>query len=264
MGLGKFWLAATTLAAVTSVHTPMPNAGTEPAGYVQLVHPIETSRSSALASAGLSRVWTETGRPDEPSGTTLPGRSLRFVSPLTEPPFPLFEFVDTGDEYGTVLVRRVDPRNVVEDLEPAPAEDHAQPSGEATPQARAIEDIRALTGLSWPRIAQLVGVERQTIYRWRSGEPADEQKLQRASEVLDVLNEAQEEHGTGDDLRAWLNRVAPLQAASPYQLLSQGRYDEARFLAMLAPSRVTSISDLARDTSRWDRHFAEEERSYRD
>jgi hypothetical protein len=177
---------------------------------------------------------------------------------------PQYEYLDARDIYGSVLVRRIDSTNELVIPELGPAEDLDPPETDVTPQAQVIDDIRVLTELSWPRIARLIGVERQTVYRWRNGEAADEQCLRRAVNVLDVLVEAREEHGNGRDLRAWLNRTAPLQRASPYQLLMEGQFDQARFLAMLAPSRVGSISDLARDTEKWDRHLAEEERSYVD
>lgn len=264
MGMGKFWLFAATVATLTSAHTPTPNEGTQPAGGEQIVRPSRAPQQEGPAYAAFNRAWPDVITPAMTVGTFCPGQLPRSVSRLIDTPAPLFGIVNTGDEYGSVLVWRLDPRSAAAIPEPALTDDPARRAVNAMPQAQLVEDIRALTGLSWPRIAQLIGVERQTIYRWRRGEPADEQRLQRAKEVLGVLNDAREEHGTGRELRAWLNRVAPLQALSPYQLLSQGRYDEARFLAMLAPSRVTSISDLARDTSRWDRHFSEEERTYRD
>jgi len=71
----------------------------------------------------------------------------------------------------------------------------------ATAQAVVMREIHTLTELSWPRIAELIGVERQTTYRWRNGASADEMKLARALDVLDILREAKELHGTGRDLR---------------------------------------------------------------
>lgn len=262
MGLGKFWSTVATLATLSTAPASAFHPGTQPAGYCDsnavraAVHVAAPTSLATNCSWGLPDRIKPTGQMSGPAkATSTAGRGD--AAP------PLIELIEQGDGYFTVRVNWSTPADLMEP-ETAILDIAGEPDTPPTPQARVVADIRALTDLSWPRIARLVGVERQTIYRWRNGEPADELKLRQASTVLDILQEARHEHGTGRDLCAWLQRPAPLHGASPLDLIAEGRYEEARFLAMLAPSRVTSISDRSRDTESWDRYIAEEERAYRD
>lgn len=129
----------------------------------------------------------------------------------------------------------------------------------------AIQQIRDLTDLSWARIADLLGVRRQTIIRWRQGSSAPRTaNFQHAQEVLKVFQEASKHHGHDRRLARWLDRRDPQEESTPFEHLKQNRFDDAWVLAATPRSTVKVLPAMDRDWSRWRELADEDEHTYVD
>lgn len=100
----------------------------------------------------------------------------------------------------------------------------------------AIEWIKGVTGLSWERIARLVGVSRQTINRWEHNEPIVDSNRRRILSVRDVLERAAARLFTSEELVAWLDTPRGADGRTPAELLEANEIGRARLLAVSAPS----------------------------
>src|SRR5215213_6403163 len=193
MGIDLFWtIPAATLSASILVSGPGAELAdqTRPAPIVRYAQAIAISAPDDETSAGYSIVSDPVVGTDPSNNLPRAGSHLVTEAPPNHPEWSDGTIVDSAGEFVFVRFRRG--TDAVEPV--APAGSGATGAPATTPQAQAINTIRNWTGLSWPRIAALVGVERQTLYRWRMGEPADEERLQRAIAVVDVLREAQVQH----------------------------------------------------------------------
>lgn len=111
---------------------------------------------------------------------------------------------------------------------------------------QAVHWIQDATGLSEGRVAGLLGVERITVRNWKAGKPIKEASLRRLFETKDVLQRARRQYSRQAELVAWLHTPDLEHGISPATLLSQGEFDRARFLAILAPTAVESLPAWAR------------------
>jgi transcriptional regulator with XRE-family HTH domain len=104
------------------------------------------------------------------------------------------------------------------------------------PHLEALSWIKAASGLSQDRIADLIGVSRQTLNRWEHGEPIKDANRQRVFAVREVLERAVTRHPTRERLLAWLDTPRGADARTPAQLLVAGEIGRARALAISTPS----------------------------
>jgi hypothetical protein len=118
-------------------------------------------------------------------------------------------------------------------------QDVALSSASVAPHADAVRWIQQVTRLSDGKIAALLNVkQRQTVLNWKAGKSIEVTNLRQLMETKDVLARAQRWHSHPNELVAWLHTPDPDHGVSPAKLLSQGDFDRARFLAVLAPSMV--------------------------
>lgn len=108
----------------------------------------------------------------------------------------------------------------------------AQPSSHAQALAR----IRELTALKWDRLAQLLGVSRQTLHLWEQNKPIVDDNRRRLLGVTDVLERAATRCLSSDQLRAWLDTPRGPEGLTPAELLERGEIGRARTLAISSPS----------------------------
>ncbi len=104
------------------------------------------------------------------------------------------------------------------------------------PQVEIIRWIRTKTGLSQERIAQLVGVTRQTLHNWEKGELILDHNRQRLLQVKDVLERAASQHPTPASLATWLDTPRGAEGYTPAQLLERNEIGKARLFAISNPS----------------------------
>jgi len=94
--------------------------------------------------------------------------------------------------------------------------------------ARLVEGL----GLSQARVAELVGVTRQTVNRWQSGFQIQRAHWSRLAAVADVVRRANERLATSDQVRKWLDAPEGMGGQTPAELMIAGDMGEARALAM--------------------------------
>lgn len=128
---------------------------------------------------------------------------------------------------------------------PSPTEQEAAPtsapttqapaSAHAAPEQEALDWIKATTGLSWARIANLLGVTRQTIHDWRRGIAPFDRHAQRLYTVRELLERAADRHTDARRLRAWLDTPRGADGRTPAQFIESQQFDRARLLALSTP-----------------------------
>jgi hypothetical protein len=156
-------------------------------------------------------------------------------------PWGYGEFRGTGEVRDVFPVARWHRGTLTDSLDSLQVIDVAPP---ALPvHTRAVLWIQNATGMSEGSLANLLNVERMTIRNWKAGKPIKEASLRALVETRDVLRRAQRWHPHQDELKAWLQTPDPDHGISPAKLLSQGEFDRARFLAVLAPSIVEPKPD---------------------
>lgn len=104
------------------------------------------------------------------------------------------------------------------------------------PHLDAIQWMKQATGFSQERIAELVGVSRQTLNRWQRGEHIKDTNRQRIFAVRSVLERALIRHRTRAELVEWLDTPRGADGRTPAQCLADGAIDRARLLAVSTPS----------------------------
>ena len=100
-------------------------------------------------------------------------------------------------------------------LHPAAAES----TGEAT------MEVRRRSGLTWEQLGELFGVSRRSVHHWANGKPlaaGHERTLRRMLAAVRHLD-----RGSQAGTRALLLAVDPSRGASAFDLLKEGRFDEA-------------------------------------
>ncbi|HUY79409.1 MAG TPA: helix-turn-helix domain-containing protein [Ktedonobacterales bacterium] len=104
------------------------------------------------------------------------------------------------------------------------------------PHLEAIRWMKEATGLSQERIAELLGVSRQTLNRWNRGEPIKDINRRRIFGVRQILELAVNKHPTREQMLAWLDTPQLADGVTPAQALAAGNLDRARLLAVTTPS----------------------------
>jgi DNA-binding transcriptional regulator YiaG len=107
---------------------------------------------------------------------------------------------------------------------------------ETPPHINAVQWIKDKTDLSNTRIAQMLGITRQTIDEWKKGTPISDANRRRLFAVQDVLERAASRYKTRDLLVAWLDTPQGSTGRTPTQLLEANEINKARLLAMSSPS----------------------------
>ena len=102
----------------------------------------------------------------------------------------------------------------------------------------AVRRIERLTGLSDERIADFLGVTRQSLVAWKSGGPIRDHNERIVMEIADIVDRASMRHVTPSRLRAWLNTPDVEIGYSPSQLILDRKFNEARYVATAPPSAV--------------------------
>lgn len=54
-------------------------------------------------------------------------------------------------------------------------------------QVELVRELRQLSGLTWHRLADMIGVSAKTLHNWAAGKPIDEKNLRRAGEIISML-----------------------------------------------------------------------------
>jgi transcriptional regulator with XRE-family HTH domain len=99
-----------------------------------------------------------------------------------------------------------------------------RPSSPRSTKGNAIYELRRLSGLTFEQLAKLFGVSRRTIHFWASGRTLSADNGERVLRTLDVVRGAWrgDAHTTREAI------LSPEDGCSPFDLLQQGKYDEAR------------------------------------
>ncbi|MBU2604022.1 MAG: hypothetical protein KKA32_17970 [Actinobacteria bacterium] len=100
----------------------------------------------------------------------------------------------------------------------------------------ALSWIKQITALPDRRIADLLDVKRQTLHNWLHGSAMTDTNRRRLLVTDEVLRRAAAQHGTGQELKTWLDTPRGPEGVTPAELLKAGRTDEARYFAVAAPS----------------------------
>jgi len=115
-------------------------------------------------------------------------------------------------------------------------------SPSAPGHADAVQELRALTGLSWDQLARLFGVSRRAVHLWAAGNPINAVNEEHLHRTLAVL--------TQTDLGASaFNRAALLRAGQdgiiPFDLLAERKYEEAALRMAPGAPRRPPVQSLA-------------------
>ena len=132
----------------------------------------------------------------------------------------------------------------------------AGPDGQLSPAAaestgEAIMEIRQRSGLTWEELSELFKVSRRSVHHWANGKPlaaGHERTLRRMLAAVRHLD-----RGNQAGTRALLLAIDPSRGASAFDLLKDGRFDEAmgRAEAVRPPRRQrVPLSRAARDARR--------------
>ena len=122
----------------------------------------------------------------------------------------------------------------------------------ASPFVDAIHWIKEHTGLPQDRVAQLLGVRRQTLHRWERGEEISDGNRQRILATKDILERAWANYPTTDELRAWLDTPRDIDGHTPAAMLGKGDVDRARFYA------ISKRTPILRNKPEWARRSVRE------
>jgi transcriptional regulator with XRE-family HTH domain len=122
--------------------------------------------------------------------------------------------------------------------------------------------IREETGLSQQRVAQLVGVSRQTLHLWARGEVITDANRRRIFAVRDVLQRAKKRYKTRVTLVEWLDSPVGREGRTPAELIAAGDIDRARLLAVSTPSSRVAAPLAAASQPTSERSHALREHQY--
>lgn len=101
------------------------------------------------------------------------------------------------------------------------------------PHANIVRWIRETTGLSRERVAQLLGVSRQSLFLWEQGNSITDKHRIRLLAVQDVLQRAADKYQTPEQIKTWLDTPHGTDGRTPAQLLETGEIDRARLHAVM-------------------------------
>ena len=112
-------------------------------------------------------------------------------------------------------------------------------------------EVRRRSGLTWEQLGELFDVSRRSVHHWANGKPlaaGRERTLRRMLATVRYLD-----RGSQADTRALLLAIDPSRGASAFDLLKDGRFDEAmgRAEAIRRPQRQhVLLSRAAREARR--------------
>ncbi len=112
------------------------------------------------------------------------------------------------------------------------AESESQPQGGSVQEA--IAELRRLSGLNWDQLARLLGVSRRSVHFWASGQVVRRKHQERVHRLLAVLRRI--DRGSALENRALL-LTAGVDGVLPFDLLAEGRFEEAAGLLKQGPGR---------------------------
>ncbi len=117
---------------------------------------------------------------------------------------------------------------------------------EPTDTRTAIAELRRLSGLTWERLAKVLGVSRRSLHFWASGKPINTANEERLFRMLAVLKAA--DRGSARENRAML--LTEQRGVIPVDLLAMGRCSEFLDLVGRGPGRPSSArSPLSEEAS---------------
>jgi len=94
------------------------------------------------------------------------------------------------------------------------------------PQVRTIDEAHERLGLSYADIAAAVGVEADTLERWRHGDPVPVAAVDRLAEFRTFIAELDRTFADPEDGRMWLGRSNPaLGGRAPSSLIASGEVE---------------------------------------
>ena len=96
-------------------------------------------------------------------------------------------------------------------------------SAEST--AEAIMEIRRRSGLTWEELGELFDVSRRSVHHWANGKPAAAGHERTVHKMLAAIRHLDQDNQAGT--RALLLTIDPSKRASTFELLKDGRFDEA-------------------------------------
>jgi hypothetical protein len=105
-----------------------------------------------------------------------------------------------------------------------------------TSEVEAVRWIKAATGFSWQRIAEMLQVSRQAVDKWMKGGPINDVNRRHLLAVRDVLERAAVRHSPPENLAVWLDTPRGAAGRTPADLLAAGEIDRVRLLAVTTPS----------------------------
>lgn len=104
----------------------------------------------------------------------------------------------------------------------------------AAPRQSELERLRELTGLSMEQLAELFGVTRGSLYKWREGAAPRGERQAHLQEVLQFAEAAAEQFQGSAALNAWLQRPVSAGERTPLQLMAERRWRVLRGLLVQA------------------------------
>ncbi len=200
---------------------------------------IPTCSSNLMLDAyPLPRQWTT--KPPQKRGSAATNFALRALAgtPTSRDALLAVDLTVTSDG-GATLDTTTLPIVVVV---PMPAHRVTPAAGDMHSELRprsvleALSWIKHITSLPDRRIAELLDVKRQTLHNWLRGSVMTDTNRRRVLVIDEVLRRAAAQHGTGQELKTWLDTPRGPEGVTPAELLKAGRTDEARYFAVAAPS----------------------------
>lgn len=132
----------------------------------------------------------------------------------------------TGSVIGETLAKVVNRLQTSNSGEPAKAtetiaDEHLVPE--------TLRDLKAATGLSWNKVAELFNVSRRAVYDWLEGKPMADHNYTSLLSVYEVIESLKRhDFASSFELRTFLlyHTYHNQSGTSPFQLLKEGRYQE--------------------------------------
>ena len=149
----------------------------------------------------------------------------------------------------SATVRTYETTRIVERTTAGPTGQIRHVPAEST--AEAILEIRRRSGLTWEELGDLFDVSRRSVHHWASGKPVSAKHDRMIRRILAIVRHLDRGNQTG--ARARLLALDDATGVSTFDLLKQGRFDEAaaRLRVVSAPeNRRLPLSRSAQDARR--------------
>ena len=172
-----------------------------------------------------------------------------FPTVLIAPPWLSAATVNTYTEGSMAMWTVIGPHVERTAADPTGQFDFLLGSAEST--AEAILEIRRRSGLTWQELGDLFDVSRRSVHHWANGKPVSARHDQTIRRMLAAIRHL--DRGSQLDTRASLLAVDQATGGSTFDLLQDGRFDEAtdRVAGVCLPeSQRVSLSRVASDARR--------------